>query len=99
MRLSLHYMSKINTTTDLFPKSKFNYLIHIYFYRREIIIGLLIKRYADKMKTNLKMYDIPEKNLKGFTTTEKDSKRGTDRYPPDNFRNFKLDLIKEETPS
>jgi len=51
------------------------------------------------MKTNLKMYDIPEKNLKGFTTTEKDSKRGTDRYPPDNFRNFKLDLIKEETPS
>lgn len=86
-------------TTDLFPKSKFNYLINIYFYRREIIIGLLIKRYADKMKTNLKMYDIPEKNLKGFTTTEKDSKRGTDRYPPDNFRNFKLDLIKEETPS
>jgi hypothetical protein len=34
--------------------------------------------------------------LKGFTTTEKDKKRGVDRYPPENFRNFKTDLLKED---
>ena len=48
------------------------------------------------MKKNLIIYDIPEKNLKGFTTTEKDKKRNVERYPPDNFRNHKYDLIKEE---
>ena len=42
------------------------------------------------------MYDIPEKNLKGFTTTEKDKKRGVDRFPPDNFRNSTNDIIKED---
>lgn len=48
------------------------------------------------MKKNLPIFDIPEKNLKGFTTTEKDKKRDVERFPPDNFRNFKHDLIKEE---
>lgn len=48
------------------------------------------------MKKNLKIYDIPEKNLKGFTTTEKDKLRSVDRYPPENFRNYKYDLLKEE---
>ena len=48
------------------------------------------------MKKNLPIYDIPEKNLKGFTTTEKDKKRGVERFPPDNFRNYTHDLIKEE---
>ena len=53
-------------------------------------------RYAEKMKKNLFIYDIPEKNLKGFTTTENDKRRGVDRYPPENFRNVKYDLLKEE---
>ena len=48
------------------------------------------------MKKNLFIYDIPEKNLKGFTTTENDKRRGVDRYPPENFRNTKHDLLKEE---
>jgi len=34
--------------------------------------------------------------LKGFTTTEKDKKRNTDRFPPDNFRNTSTDLLKED---
>lgn len=34
--------------------------------------------------------------MKGFTTTEKDKKRNTDRFPPDNFRNFSTDLLKED---
>lgn len=45
------------------------------------------------MKKNLQIFDIPEKNLKGFTTTEKDKKRDISKWPPDNFRNFKYDLL------
>jgi hypothetical protein len=48
------------------------------------------------MEKNLIIYDIPEKNLKGFTTTEKDKKRGVERFPPENFRNKKHDLLKED---
>lgn len=48
------------------------------------------------MKKNLKLFYIPEKNLKGFTTTENDKKRDVTRFPPDNFRNFTQDIFKEE---
>jgi len=34
--------------------------------------------------------------LKGFTTTEKDKKRGVDRFPPIEFRNRDTDLLKED---
>ena len=64
--------------------------------KREIIIKVLQQSYADIAKKNLAIYDIPEKNLKGFTTTEKDKKRNVDRNPPPNFRNFSTDLLKED---
>jgi hypothetical protein len=40
----------------------------------------------------LQIFDIQEKDLKGFTTTEKDRKRGVDRFPPLGFRNKEEDL-------
>lgn len=36
-----------------------------------------------------------EKNLKGFTTTENDMKRGNSRFPPSNFRFKDDDLLPE----
>lgn len=48
------------------------------------------------MKKNLKIFHIEESNLKGFTTTEKDKKRGTDRFPPEEFRFRESDLLHEE---
>lgn len=48
------------------------------------------------LNKNLVIYEIPEKTLKGFTTTEKDKNRGVDKYPPDNFRNTKYDILKED---
>ena len=48
------------------------------------------------MKKNLKIFHIEESNLKGFTTTEKDMKKGTDRFPPDEFRYRDSDLLQEE---
>ena len=53
-------------------------------------------QYAARSKKNLIVYEIPEKNLKGFTTTEKDKKRGIERYPLENFRNYSHDIIKED---
>lgn len=42
------------------------------------------------------IFDINEKNLKGFTTTEIDAKKGQDRFPPNEFRNRATDLLEEE---
>jgi hypothetical protein len=42
------------------------------------------------------IYHTDESNLKGFTTTEKDKKRGVDRFPPEEFRNRDTDLLMEE---
>ena len=99
--LNLHYMLLQNMIIDLCPKSKFliyffPFLTFFNFIRRELVMNLLKKRYAEHVKKNLPIFDISEKNLKGFTTTEKDKKRGVERFPPDNFRNYDHDLIKEE---
>jgi len=42
------------------------------------------------------IFDVNEKNLKGFTTTEIDKKRGQDKFPPIEFRNRTSDLLEEE---
>ena len=48
-------------------------------------------------KTNLKIFHIyNEKNLKGFTTTENDMKKGMNRFPPANFRFTSDDILPEE---
>ena len=57
---------------------------------------ILQNRFAQMMKKNLKIFHIEESNLKGFTTTEKDMKKGTDRFPPDEFRYRDSDLLQEE---
>lgn len=64
-------------------------------YRRDIIIKILQERFAALVSKNVKIYDIDEANLKGFTTTEKDKKRGVDRMPPVNFRNRATDILPE----
>jgi hypothetical protein len=38
---------------------------------------------------------VPNKTLNDFTTTEKDMKRGTSRYPPKQFRIKEEDVIRE----
>ena len=53
--------------------------------------------YASLTKTNLPVYKIDEKNLKGFTTTEKDMKRGIEKFPPIEMRDYANDIIQEDT--
>lgn len=58
---------------------------------------ILQHRYALLKKQNLKLFYIyNEKNLKGFTTTEKDKQSGMNRFPLNNFRYTDSDLLKED---
>ena len=47
---------------------------------------------------NLPIYDIPENNLKNFTTTERDMKRKINKHPSPSFINQTEDLL-PETPA
>ena len=79
--------AKKNEFTIHFPEE---YDYRFDYPRRDIVIGLLKQRYSELLKKNLPIYNIyNEKNLKGFTTTEVDKKRGTSRMPPLNFRDIK----------
>jgi hypothetical protein len=61
------------------------------------VIQILQSRYAELTSSNLKIFHIyNEKNLKGFTTTEVDKKRGTSRFPLPHFRFTDSDLLTED---
>lgn len=64
--------------------------------KRDTIIQILQQRYKEIAQKNLKIFAIPENNLKGFTTTEKDLKKGQDKFPPDQFRDTSTDLMEEK---
>lgn len=64
-------------------------------YRREEIIEVLKTRYIEKLQLNLPIFGIERANLKEFTTTEKDAKRGQNRFPPVQFRIKTEDLLRE----
>jgi hypothetical protein len=64
----------VNMTTDLCQKG-ISSCLYI-FYRRDEIIEVIKHRFAEKINANLPIYGIDKKDLKDFTTTEKDMKRG-----------------------
>ena len=41
------------------------------------------------------IFDIQEAHLRNFTTTERDVKRGIDKFPPEDYRNPIEDLLPE----
>ena len=50
-------------------------------YRREKIFNVLKVGYAAKKKANIPIYGIKQKDLREFTTTEKDLEKGLSRIP------------------
>ena len=66
--------------------------------KRDKICTLLKCLWAMKKKDNLPIFDIQENHLKNFTTTERDVKRGIDKFPPKDYRNTIEDLIDEVVP-
>lgn len=59
------------------------------------MIQILQRSFYKIAKENLKIYDIKDMNLKGYTTTEKMMKRQQNAVPPRDFRNRAHDLYKE----
>lgn len=84
-------------------KKREEFTIHVpsqYDYRfnsekRDKICTLLKCLWAMKKKDNLPIFDIQENHLKNFTTTERDVKRGIDKFPPKDYRNTIEDLVDE----
>ena len=63
--------------------------------QRDKIIKFLQCLYAMNTGRNLPIYDIPEASLKNYTTTERDTKRKTNKNPPPDFINPAEDLLPE----
>ena len=51
-------------------------------YRREEIIDILKHRFVEKLNANIPIFGIDKSDLREFTTTERDMKRGTTKFPP-----------------
>ena len=69
-------------------------------YRRDKIITVLKCLFAMQTKKNLPIFDIDEQNLRNWTTTEKDMKRGIAKFPPVEYRNVHEDLLpRDPTPA
>lgn len=84
-----------NMTTDSSQTSRSLSIIQSSSYRRDSIINILKQRYIDKLQINLPIFGVERPTLKEFTTTEKDAKRGQNRYPPQQFRLKTEDLLRE----
>lgn len=60
----------------------------------------VVKRvYYYLKQANCPVYHATSKDLKDYTTTEKDMKRGSSRFPPPNLRNFEEDIFADEEES
>jgi len=60
--------------------------------RRDEIMDLIKRLYIVKMNKNVPIFHVMSKDLEDYTTTEKDMKKGENRYPPREFRVESEDL-------
>lgn len=67
-------MYLVSMTTDSFLIS--NDHLGLIIARRDEIIDIIKTRFAEKLSLNLPIFGIERPNLKEFTTTERDAKRG-----------------------
>jgi len=95
----------IGGLTKTIPPSKvMEFTVHVptaYDYRfisdrREEIINLLKKLYIISTGKSVPIFNVTDKNLKEFTTTESDMKKNVSRFPSSNHRNLKEDLFPQD---
>ena len=67
--------------------------------RREKIIHALKVLYAKKIKRNVPLFGIKDKELRDFTTTEKDVEKGISRIPLPLARIYDEEILEEEEDS
>jgi len=63
-------------------------------------MDVIKKVYYGTHGQNCPVYHATSKDLKDYTTTEKDKKRGTSRFPPPNLRSRDEDIFEtDDTPT
>ena len=96
-------IKSISGLTKTVPPSKsLEFSIHVdadYDYRfssqrREEIMDLIKRLYLIERAANCPIYHTTTKDLKEFTTTEKDFKKKISRVPTSEYRNYDEDLFK-----
>ena len=65
--------------------------------RREEIIDVIKKCYYVKKQKNIPMFYVTVKDLRDFTTTEKDMKKDVVRFPTPNYRTTEEDIFDENS--
>lgn len=63
--------------------------------RREEILDVIKRCYYIKKQKNVPMFYATSKDLREFTTTEKDMKREISKFPTPNYRTHEEDLFDE----
>jgi hypothetical protein len=63
--------------------------------RRDAIVDLIKRVYISVHKDNCPVFCITAKDLKDFTTTEKDMKKSISRFPTPEYRNYQEDLLQQ----
>jgi len=61
--------------------------------RRDEIVDILKKLFLIETKQNCAIFHTQAKDLKDFTTTEKDMKKGVSRFPSNDYRAHEEDLM------
>lgn len=64
-------------------------------FRREEILDVLKRCFYVIKQKNVPIFYATSKDLRDFTTTEKDMKKGIGRFPTPNYRNYDEDLSVE----
>lgn len=72
------------------------FLSKIFVYRRDKIMNVIKMAYTSKLKQNLPIYAIKNKELREFTTTEKDRDKGISRIPLSLARIYEEDILEDE---
>ena len=93
-------MLKKSMITDFVPISKWTVnsisYIDLTLYSRDKIISVIKLAYTSRCKQNLPIYGIKNKDLREFTTTEKDRDKGISRIPLALARLREEDILEEE---
>ena len=63
--------------------------------RREEIMDVIKKVYYNMKRSNCPVHHATSKDLKDYTTTEKDMKKGSSRHPPPSLRKYTEDLFED----
>ena len=91
--MSSQFTCPRNTTTDSLLKSKFLHFV-MKLFRRDEIMEIIKRAYLEIFNKNLPVYGVPSKDLRDFTTTEKDLKKSVSRFPLPEMRLMGEDLLK-----